>query len=210
MDASPVQLVRLGSDKLKSLPKMGKLLLYSGTELLQDIRLERGELTIGRRPDNDVRLDSLAVSGHHAKIRTIGSDSFLEDLNSTNGTMVNGLPVRKHVLEDGDKIAIAKFSFQYSKLTGASSARQLTAALTLLNSTHAGQIIPLTKEVTTLGKPGALVVSIHRELGQFFIEQTDGARRALLNGIELDAGHHPLHDGDVLALLGSQFSVSIR
>ncbi|MEW9897311.1 FHA domain-containing protein [Chitinivorax sp. PXF-14] len=210
MDASPVQLVRLGSDKLKPLPKMGKLLLYSGTELLQDIRLERGELTIGRRPDNDIRLDSLAVSGHHAKIRTIGSDSFLEDLNSTNGTLVNGQAVRKHVLEDGDKIDIAKFSFQYSKLTGAPSTCQLTAALTLLNSANAGQIIPLTKAVTTLGKPGALVVSIHRELGQFFIEQTEGGLRCLVNGVAIGNERHLLHDGDTLALHGNQFSVSIR
>jgi len=75
------------------------LLVPNGTTL--DVPLRRERLTLGRRPDNDVCLPNLAVSGEHAVVMTILSDSFLEDLGSTNGTLVNGKPIAKHFLRDG-------------------------------------------------------------------------------------------------------------
>jgi len=87
---------------------MGKLvhLLPDGTT--REIRLDRERLTIGRRPDNDVCLPQPPVSGEHAVIVTILADSFLEDLGSTNGTLVNGRPVTKHFLHDRDEIDIGR------------------------------------------------------------------------------------------------------
>ena len=78
-----------------------------------EFELNQERLTVGRKPDNDIQIDNLAVSGKHALIITILDDSFLEDLGSTNGTYVNGKLVKKHVLKDGDVIAIGKHELKY-------------------------------------------------------------------------------------------------
>src|SRR5262249_7601023 len=78
-----------------------------------DIPLDRERMTIGRRADNEVCLPNLAVSGEHAVVVTILADSFLEDLGSTNGTLVNGKAIAKHFLRDRDEIDIGKHKLVY-------------------------------------------------------------------------------------------------
>jgi hypothetical protein len=87
---------------------VGKLVLFRADGTAQDIKLDRERVTIGRRPDNDVCLAQAAVSGEHAAVVTILDDSFLEDLGSTNGTLVNGKAVAKHFLRDRDEIDIGR------------------------------------------------------------------------------------------------------
>jgi len=87
---------------------MGKLVHFHADGKAAEIRLDRQRITIGRRPDNDICLAYPAVSGEHVAIVTILADSFLEDLGSTNGTLVNGAPVTKHFLRDGDEIDIGQ------------------------------------------------------------------------------------------------------
>ncbi len=87
------------------------LLVPNGTTL--DVPLRRERVTLGRRADNDVCLPNLAVSGEHAVVMTILTDSFLEDLGSTNGTLVNGKPIAKHFLRDGDLIDIGRHKLLY-------------------------------------------------------------------------------------------------
>jgi hypothetical protein len=87
---------------------MGKLVLFLADGTAQDIKLDRNRITIGRRPDNDVCVPQPAVSGEHAVIVTILADSFLEDLGSTNGTLVNGKRVAKHFLRDRDEIDVGR------------------------------------------------------------------------------------------------------
>lgn len=87
---------------------MGKLVLFLKDANPVEIPLVKERVTIGRRPDNDVCLPNPAVSGEHAAIVTILADSFLEDLGSTNGTLVNGRPVAKHFLRDRDQIDIGR------------------------------------------------------------------------------------------------------
>lgn len=91
----------------------GKLEFSFNSTKLADFLLDKEVITIGRKEGNDVRIENLAVSGHHARILTIFDDSFLEDLSSTNGTYVNGKPIDKHPLKHGDIITIGKHELRY-------------------------------------------------------------------------------------------------
>src|SRR5437870_3467882 len=92
---------------------MAKLVLYLADGTTRDIPLNRERVTLGRRADNDVCLPNLAVSGEHAAVVTILADSFLEDLGSTNGTLVNGNPIAKHFLRDRDEIDVGRHKLIY-------------------------------------------------------------------------------------------------
>lgn len=91
----------------------GKLEFSFNSSKLAEFLLDKEVMTIGRKEDNDVRIENLAVSGHHARILTIFEDSFLEDLSSTNGTYVNGKAIDKHPLKHGDVITIGKHELRY-------------------------------------------------------------------------------------------------
>lgn len=93
---------------------MGKLILSQDGAVLAEYDMNKERYTIGRLSDNDIHIDNMAVSGHHALIINILNDSFLEDLNSTNGTYVNGKLVKKYALQDGDVVTIGKHTLKYS------------------------------------------------------------------------------------------------
>lgn len=92
---------------------MAKLILSMDGLVLKEIPLNKERMTIGRKPHNDIQIDNLAISGEHAVIVTILNDSFLEDLNSTNGTFVNGQSVKKHFLQNSDVIELGKYRLKY-------------------------------------------------------------------------------------------------
>jgi pSer/pThr/pTyr-binding forkhead associated (FHA) protein len=92
---------------------MAKLIMSLDTSVLREITLDRDRLTIGRKPTNDIHIDNLAVSGDHARIVMLGSDWVLEDLGSTNGTLVNGAPVKNHVLRNNDLIGLGKYKLKF-------------------------------------------------------------------------------------------------
>ena len=92
---------------------MAKLILSMDGLVLKEIPLAKERTTIGRKPHNDVQIDNLAVSGEHAVVVTIHSDCFLEDLGSTNGTQVNGKPVKKHFLQNNDVIELGKYKLKF-------------------------------------------------------------------------------------------------
>lgn len=92
---------------------MTKLILSMDGLVLKEIALSKERMTIGRRASNDIQIDNLAISGEHAAIVTILNDSFLEDLNSTNGTLVNGQPIKKHFLKNGDVVELGKYKLKY-------------------------------------------------------------------------------------------------
>ena len=91
----------------------GMLVLSLNQSVLGEFKLDKERIVIGRKPESDVQVDNLAVSGRHAAIVTILSDSFLEDLDSTNGTFVNGKLVKKHALKHTDVITIGKHELKY-------------------------------------------------------------------------------------------------
>ena len=92
---------------------MAKLILSMDGLVLKEIPLAKERTTIGRKPHNDIQIDNLAVSGEHAVIVTIMNDCFLEDLGSTNGTLVNGAVAKKHFLQNNDVIELGKYKLKF-------------------------------------------------------------------------------------------------
>jgi predicted component of type VI protein secretion system len=237
---------------------MAKLIMSLDNAVIREVPLDKERFTIGRKAHNDIQIDNLAVSGEHALIVTILNDSFLEDLGSTNGTLVNGNPVKKHILQTNDVIEIGKYKLKFMSEapTGAASvadfektmvlrapigkmappapggggfgdtqvsatATQTTtsrpqqpvapaapkpveklAAVQILTGPSAGKELELTKNLTTLGKPGVQVAVITRRPHGYFITHVEGANFPVINGKALDAQAHQLNDHDVIELAG--------
>ncbi|NGX15480.1 FHA domain-containing protein [Wenzhouxiangella sp. XN24] len=92
---------------------MARMILSLNGQTLAEYNLSKERYTVGRLPDNDIRIDNPAVSGHHSLVINILNDSFLEDLNSTNGTYVNGKLIKKHALANGDVITIGHHQLRF-------------------------------------------------------------------------------------------------
>ncbi|MEE4185260.1 MAG: FHA domain-containing protein [Gammaproteobacteria bacterium] len=92
---------------------MARLILSLGGQVLAEFNMTKERYTVGRLPDNDIRIDNPAVSGHHSLVINILNDSFLEDLSSTNGTYVNGKLIKKHALQHGDVITIGHHQLRF-------------------------------------------------------------------------------------------------
>lgn len=253
---------------------MAKLILSVDGTVLREVSLTKERTTVGRKPHNDIQVDNLAVSGEHAAIITILNDSFIEDLNSTNGTLVNGKPIKKHFLQNNDVIEIGKHKLKYFNDTpvqtaaadfertmiirkpapaaaaptppppppagGAVSSDTLTnlrplapsapppptaaptaptapapaasaapapgavreAAIQVLSGAAAGRTLDLTKNLTTIGKPGVQVAVITRRPNGFFITHVEGTSFPTINGVALGAQAQQLNDHDLIEIAG--------
>jgi len=111
---------------------MAKLILSMDGLVLKEIPLNKERITIGRKPHNDIQIDNLAISGEHAAIVTILNDSFLEDMNSTNGTLVNGQAIKKHFLRNMDVVELGKYKLKYMSDVSAGAAQADTEKTMIL------------------------------------------------------------------------------
>src|SRR5688500_5056362 len=116
---------------------MAKLIVKFNNEVVDHIDVKQGDMKVGRRPGCEVFLDNLAVSGEHANIFTIGEDSFIQDLGSTNGTFINNKKITKHHLRNGDAVVIGKHTLVY--MTDAQSAKSQDFAKTVIISPAAAR-----------------------------------------------------------------------
>ncbi|HKU69527.1 MAG TPA: FHA domain-containing protein [Burkholderiales bacterium] len=290
---------------------MAKLILSLEGSVIREIPIDKERIMIGRKAQNDIQIENLAVSGEHACIVTILADSFLEDLGSTNGTLVNGNQVKKHILQNNDVIEIGKYKMKYvvepvsavaaghaapaedfektmvmrapkavaaapkpaapapaapapkpaapvpapapaapapkpaapapapapaaaapkpvapapapapaaaapkpAPAAAPAAARpaepQPLAALQILTGGNAGKEIELTKNLTTLGKPGVQVSVITRRPQGYFITHVEGASFPVVNGKALDAQARQLNDHDVIELAGVKMEFFIK
>jgi pSer/pThr/pTyr-binding forkhead associated (FHA) protein len=215
---------------------MAKLILSMDGLVLKEISLDKERLTIGRKPHNDIQIDNLAISGEHAVVVTILSDSFLEDLDSTNGTLVNGQAIKKHFLRHNDVVELGKYKLKYmgdafdasvnndfgktgAGLTDTSVKRQEVpdsephlpaASIQLLNGANAGKTLALTKTLTSLGKPGVQVAVIARRPSGYFVTHAEGSIFPIVNGMALDAQAHALKDHDILEIAGIKMEFFLK
>jgi FHA domain len=276
---------------------MAKLILSVDGQVLKEFNLSKERTLIGRKAHNDIQIDNLAVSGEHAAIITILNDSFIEDLGSTNGTMVNGKPIKKHFLQNNDVVEIGKHKLKYfndaptaataadfektmiirnpakaappppkpdaglgdtmtnlgpgspaakpappaaeqtsppapkpapaaeapkpaapppppppmaepahaappahAPAAGGTPLRE--AAIQVLSGAAAGRTLDLTKNLTTIGKPGLQVAVITKRPNGYFITHVEGATYPTLNGASLGGQAHPLNDHDLIEIAG--------
>jgi predicted component of type VI protein secretion system len=147
---------------------MARLILSLDGSQLAEYNMSKERYTIGRLADNDVRIDNPTVSGHHSLIINILNDSFLEDLNSTNGTYVNGKLIKKHALQHGDLITIGRHQLRFVD-SGAEEEDQDDFARTMVidNADMAKAHAP---------PPGMEAPPAPSSHGQEFIETAAGAK----------------------------------
>ncbi|MBE7367875.1 FHA domain-containing protein [Ramlibacter pallidus] len=185
---------------------------------VRHVHLKKDRTTLGRKPENDIVLDTMVVSGQHCAFDLVGvADVFLVDLGSTNGTYVNDRMVKERThLNDGDVIAIGPYRIKFlqaseepSTFFGTTSfhtseLQPLHASFAVLTGTSAGLEVPVVKAVTTFGKPGVSVVSVAQRRGAYFVTHLGGETRPLLNDKPIGEEPLMLSDRDVLDLAGTQ------
>ena len=210
---------------------MGKLVVSLDNVVIKEFQITKERTTLGRRPYNDIVIDNLAVSGEHAVLTAAQSDVFIEDLNSTNGTYINGKAVKKQLLSNNDVVEVGKYRIKflaedaedYEKTmilrpgafgrapgvvgTPASAATAQTAgpaSIKVLNGGAAGREVLLTKVVTTVGKPGVQVASVTKRPGGYVLSHVEGSRRPSVNGQPVGEESISLKHGDIIDLAGTQ------
>ena len=192
---------------------MAKIILAMENVVLREIVLAKERITIGRGPQNDIVIDDRAISAEHAVIVAVDGDSFLEDLNSTNGTQINGQPVKKHFLQTGDVVELAQFQLRYHAKNDEYSCGErfhtslkapAVPVIEILNGTNMGKTIALTKALTTIGQPGHQVAVITRNTQNYYIAHVEGNVYPLVNGFSIGSAVRLMVPGDSIDLSGMQ------
>ena len=205
---------------------MPKMIVSIDGVVIKEVQLTKDRTSLGRRPYNDIVIDNLAVSGEHAVLQMSGNEVFVEDLNSTNGTYLNGKAVKKQQLNNGDTVEIGKYKIKYvneaanagfektmiikAGSTGlvapavAPLAAGSGAAIKVMSGAAAGREVALVKVVTTIGKPGVAVAAITRRPQGCVVAHVEGDSKPTLNGAPIGAEPVSLKNGDVLELAGTQ------
>ncbi|MDA8390521.1 MAG: FHA domain-containing protein [Gammaproteobacteria bacterium] len=171
--------------------------------IIKQINLPQGDLSIGRRVTHGLVLEDSSVSADHATIFTVGQDSFLKDLNSTNGTFINNRRVNKHHLKHGDTIVIGKHIIVYGHDTAVEKAADgpqaaVEAALFVLTGPNSGRRIDLKTPITHLGKTGRPAALLSRIGDRFTLMPEEGAGEVLRNNKPVPAGGIALDSGDLI------------
>lgn len=188
---------------------MAKIVVMLDDKVLRELVLSKERFTIGRGPQNDLVIDSLAVSAEHAAITKIGDDVVLEDLNSTNGTQVNGQPVKMHFLQHGDLIELAQYRIEYN--ADCSDAHPWkTPVIRVLNGANAGKETLLNKTLTAIGLPGVQVALVTQRGGSFYITHVEGNSCLLVNGVAIAVQGHKLHHRDIIDLSGTRLEFLVN
>lgn len=202
---------------------MPKMIVSIDGVVIKEVQLTKDRTTLGRRPYNDIVIDNLAVSGEHAVLQMSGADVFIEDLNSTNGTYVNGKAVKKQQLQGGDTVEVGKYKIKF--VNDASESQERTtvinagavvppvesvatglgpAAIKVISGSAAGREVALTKVVTTIGKPGVAVAAITRRPHGYVVAMVEGTIKPTVNGKPISTEGLDLRHGDLLELAGTQ------
>ena len=181
---------------------MPKMIISLDGTVLKEVQLTKDRTSLGRRPYNDIVIDNMAVSGEHAVVQMLGIESYIEDLNSTNGTYVNGKTVKKQQLHHEDTVEIGKYKLQY--VDESRQAPVFSGAIKVMSGAAAGREMALVKPVTTLGKAGVSIATITRGARGFALAHVEGDTAPMVNGAAVGSEAVTLRDGDRIDLAGTQ------
>jgi Inner membrane component of T3SS, cytoplasmic domain len=186
-----------------------RLLLSRDDNLIKQVPLSRERVVLGRRPYCDVVLDDMTVSGEHAVIHTKSGDSVLHDLNSRNGTLVNGTLARQHALVHGDVIDVGVFKLKFVVESFAGEATRMmiavgSAKIKMLSGKESGQDVALDRAITSIGSSNQIAVVARRRNG-YYLTHMEGPTYPLVNGESIGLSAHPLVHDDLIELAGAMF-----
>lgn len=207
---------------------MSRIILTHNGTVVKEYPLSKERLTVGRKPNNDIQLDDPTVSGNHAAFLML-QHAYIEDLNSTNGVLLNGKKVSKRQLSHGDVIRIGRHEFKYvddnaedfestviiSTDMGAGGRAAPSPAtpprqyvVKILTGAKAGESLLLSKPYTTLGTPGSQMAVIARRGPKYFLMRMGGSGTAsqppVINGQPLKSESQQLSSGDVIEVANTQ------
>lgn len=211
---------------------MATIILARDGVTLQELPLLKTRITIGRRTYNDLVIDAPGISAEHAVIITTPTESYFEDLGSTNGSRLNGQPVKKHLLQGRDVIELATHTIQYrieDSIFNASSifeqpaennpdesrhnvppsqnesaTGRSVATIKVLSGVAKDKVIALTKVLTTIGRPGVQVAVLTRGAEGYGLTHVEGDIYPLVNGVSIGMQTYPLMHGDIITLSGNE------
>jgi len=201
---------------------MAKLVLTHEGAVIKEFDLGKPRTTVGRNPSNDITLDDATVSGQHAVFLNL-QNIYVEDLNSTNGTLLNGKKVNKRQLEHGDIVRIGHHEMKFinenamdfdktvviqsEPSTATLKASAIKPILKVVNGPKSGTTIALDKAYTTLGQPGGQVAVVARRGSNYFLIQMGGtgqSKHPKLNGVEMSGESMQLSQGDIIEVAGTR------
>ncbi len=188
-----------------------RLLISSGRSALRIAAVTKERLTIGRRPQNDIALDDLTVSGEHALIETRGTESVIHDLDSRNGTLVNGLAISRRVLCDGDviDIGIYRLRFVVDRPPPPSAYEAVIGWIDFLSGPKAGTSQRIERAITRIDGFAEQVAVLSRRHGCFHLTHLEGPTLPQVNGEPIGLVARPLADGDLIELAGAMLRFRI-
>lgn len=201
---------------------MPKLILTHDGAVIKEFELDEERITIGRKPSNKIHIDDPTISGEHAAILML-QHAYVEDLNSTNGTNLNGKPVTKRQLNHGDVIKIGRHEFKFVDdninqfdrtvmISPQATKKEASEApkkyqVSIISGPKTGEIIVLNKPYTTLGSPGGQVAVIAKRGSNFYLMPMSGtinAKPPVLNNNAIGVKSELLTTGDVIEVSGTQ------
>ena len=209
---------------------MEKLIVLSEKGKVQELALDRKQVSLGRDQSNDLCLSDKSVSRRHAIVQRIHNEYFIEDGGSTNGTRLNGIDVKKHILKNGDLLEIGIYRLRFERveppreevdlektvvippkkrpaiIPAALETRQKRAEavgeaqVRFLAGPDTGDVKMLDRAFTTIGRPGGDLILINRRHTGYFLLKMGGNNTPTVNGEPVRIGGMELHSGDKLKL----------
>ncbi|WP_298139064.1 FHA domain-containing protein [Acidiferrobacter sp.] len=182
---------------------MPSIIVKLNHTVIRQMQLPQGDLSIGRRPGHALVLEDAAVSADHASIFTVGQDSFLKDLESTNGTYINNRRTNKHHLKPGDTIMIGKYTLLYQDrdigpVQTPQPAALEDAALFVLSGFNSGKRIELMSTITHLGMAGQSAALLSRTGDRYTLMMGPDGARVICNNKPVPPGGQVLVSGDII------------
>ena len=205
--ASPIQ------DDRSMNESIARLIIKRDNVMLSDVPIFKTRLTIGRRSYNDIELNDLTVSGEHSVIHVKKGEIVVHDLNSRNGTLVNGQTIMQHVMSDGDEIEVGVFRLRLqlkAEFIVAKAPPVLTASLEVLQGATAGERIEMNRPINTVGSHGQHVAVVSRRRQGFFITHLEGLSYPKVNGESIGLAAFALNGDDVIELGGCTYKLHLQ